>query len=198
MNINIVFLSAVGWSFVAQAQQKMAIKFSERGFNFVYVEPFVHRYPSIGEYKKVFNIIKRFIFGRYSNNEKITKIPDGIRLVTAMGLPETNYFFRLITRKVFVPLVKKKILKGLNRNDPTVIYCWKPQEGFLELVKTIDSSVLIYSCVDDYMNQYKAPANFRTVEKILVKKSDIVIASSELVKERLLTYFERRDRKSVV
>lgn len=178
----VVILAAVEWHFIAQAQQILARRIAERGFNVVYVEPFPHRYPGPREIPKALVRVARGL-GASDTAGYSDSTPDNLHIVSTLSFPETNRAFRWINRRLFVPRVAEEI-RSLS-TSPLIVQCWKPLAGYLDLSRQLAPSLLIYSCIENYPHQYTARPHYVDVEQALLKEADQVIAISEYVAKRL-------------
>lgn len=191
----IVMLAAVPWRYIAQAQQHFARHFAERGIRVIYVEPFPHRIPRIHEGRRAIGWIKKAVGKTAAQSERDRFVSDGITIITPLALPETNRLFLRINRMLFVPRIVRMVAGRCG--DSPVVQVWKPLDGHLAIVQSLKPRLLVYSCVDNYSAQFDAPKHYVKTEAMLAKTADLVIATSQPLRDRLkkwASYVEIRPR----
>jgi len=188
---DIVMLAAVDWDFIAQAQQIFAKNFAERGLNIVYVEPFPHRMPRLTELFKVLARFKNFLVRSSTPPGVPPAMKEKITVITPIAFPETNRIFIYLNKVFFVKLIGKRVNR-LCTSSP-VVHCWTPYEACLDLSRELKPILLLYSCVDNFLALTNSPKHIEETEKKFLRNSDLVVAKSEYVANRL-----RKTRKAIL
>jgi glycosyltransferase involved in cell wall biosynthesis len=177
----IVIFAAVEWQFIAQAQHIFAREFGLRGYRVIFVEPIPHRFPSFKEAGKVVRRLKRLVSGAGADKHKL---PVNVTVVSPWTLPETNPLFIWCNRLLFLPVVHRLIRKRI-KDRVRMVQVWKPLAGFHELARRLRPDLMVYSCIDNYRHENKAPSHYDRVEDKLVRESDMVVAKSSEIINRL-------------
>lgn len=180
---DIVLLAAVEWDTVAQAQHLLTVRMAQHGRRIIFVEPIPHRLPRLGEVRRVLRRLQRHPTSNTDEAQGPVDLPPGVTVVSPFALPENVAVFRWLNRAIFLPLVARRIRSAL-RSQP-VVQVWKPLDGFRFLSQRLRPRRRVYSCIDNYAHS-RAPKHFAAVEVDLVRSSDLVVANSPTVRERLL------------
>lgn len=179
-------MAAVEWGYIAQAQQILAKRFAELGHKVIFIEPLPVRYPTVFELGKLFKRVFSILF-----KNKSAKQDEYLSVIASVGLPETGKISRHLNRFLFVPYIARKIIKTINKyrtdDEKVVIECWKPVDYYWQLQKHINHDLLVYSCIDNYAQQYRAPSHITSIENLFLESSDRVIAIADFVAKRLRT-----------
>ena len=175
-------MAAVNWNYIAQAQQLLSKKFADKNYKVIYVEPLPVRFGSLQEFKCIFTRVIRMFHVKsphHFNNENLHIIP-------LIGLPEKGPITKSINSIFFLPLNLYRIRKKMDRCLETVIECWKPLDIYYQLINKLGkNNILVYSCIDNYSYQFKAPRHLIEIEKKMVQDAEGVIAIADYVASRL-------------
>ncbi len=173
----VVILSSIQWDFTWQRHQILASFFLKRGYRTAFVDSTGIANPSLSD-------IGRIIFKRYLGvGVEGNPVPEGLVRIKPLILPPTYRIFRALNRLFFIPPVARGLLK--EGFEGAIVIAYPPTHTTLSLIDRIKPSLLIYDCVSYFKEYPGAPADIEDTEQQLIEKSDLVLADSDFLYERL-------------
>ncbi len=139
--------------------------------------------PDIKSIKNAVKKYKRKFARAVIKNEY--PVLENINIINSFVLPSTYTVFRLFNKYFFLNKMLKKI-DSYQLKNPVVIW-YIPNKATLEIIEYINPSILIYDCVSNYTGLKGVPRDTSKIEDDLIKKSDILIADSDFLVNKLRT-----------
>lgn len=171
---DIVMISNVDWNAAWQRHHTFASLLSKQTRVF-YIENSGFRRLRLHHAKSMALRIKRW--GRKQKRTTSNPRPDSVTVVTPLVLPPYGIWFEAINRKVFLPLLVKKMQnQGLNNNP--IIWTYLPTTTTLTMNELLQPIGLVYDCVSNFYGHPDAPSNLSSVEKSLLQTANIVLTDS--------------------
>ncbi len=180
----VLFFSEVNWDYLKQRHHFFTENYSLLN-NVYYFGKIGLRYP---RFKEVFN---------FFNNSKYifkSKVNTNINLRTNINFP--SFFFLPPISKLFNFLNKyfliRMILNNLELENHIIIHYYQPTQLIIDIIEYLEIKskklTIVYDCVQDYRYHPASNQKILNNEKILVKRSDLVLADSVVNLNRLKQY----------
>ncbi len=173
----VVILSSIHWDFTWQRHQILASFFLSRGYRTAFVDSTGIANPSLSDLGRI--IFKRYLGVGVEGNP----VPEGLVRIKPLVLPPTFRIFRALNRLLFIPPVASKLLK--EGFGGSIVIAYPPTHTTLALIDRIKPSLLIYDCVSYFKEYPGAPPDIEETEQRLIERSDLVLADSDFLYERL-------------
>lgn len=168
------------WNDLWATQQKVAVQVSKDHRLIVFETlGFSRRNLAAFDFERLRHRLRRFASGG-------TVVNPNLKVYSPPSIP---YFQNGLLGKANLWLLEamlRRVEKSEKVSNP-LLWTFLPSERLLNLTPRLPVSGLIYECLDDFSKFTGAPANFEAIENELVKRANIVFASSvkqvELKKE---------------
>ncbi len=181
----VIILSSIEWKFQWQRHHIFATLFSKICKRVIFIESQAKRNPEIKDIPRIIERVIRFALKRSQRlaPRKGSKLPKNLNIISPLVLPSTFKIYRKINKKIFIPLLAKKILShGIKK--PLVLN-YLPTQTSLDLIKKLSPSLLIYDCVSNFPQFPGVPKDTETIEKKLIKIADLVFTDSKFLYEKI-------------
>lgn len=145
----------------------------------------------VEELAKKYNLIAvyRYRYGRKGYQKR----PYGnINMIPIYGIPHIDNYKHLQCINKLV--VRKRLKHLINKYDTDILYTTKPEH--INYINPKYKGMVIYDCMDNYLAFPQNCTNRETIfmdESKLIKRADIILASSQVLKEELIKRYHRED-----
>ena len=132
------------------------------------------------------SILHLYLFARFKKWNRLQKISENIFVFTPFPLLPFGYYFRninTINQRIILASIRK-IFKKIRFRNP-ILWIYPPSA--VDLIDKLGEKLVLYHCIADFTNEKKNHLRTKTIlsmEKELVKRSDIVLALTESLRER--------------
>ncbi len=168
----VVMLASIDWGATWQRHQSLAQAFTEAGADVFFVENTGFRGPSLGDFSRILERVKRLF--------RPTRRQKNRRIISPMVLPPTHKAFRLLNAVYFAPLIIAKLRKrGLT--EKPVVFAYLPTETTLQLIDGLKPEIVVYDCVDNFHGHPTPPNDLRETEAGLIKLSSLILTTSSFL-----------------
>lgn len=164
----VVVLSGVRWDFLWQRHQAVATLFARAGYPTVFVETTGLANPRVSSLSKVAARVRRSGTGRVRDG--------GPAVYPPLVLPPTLRAFRAANQRFFLPRVARDVQEVVGKRPVVVAY--PPTRTTLDLIRTLDPSLVLYDRADDYARFPNVPADVSATEQELLTRADLVSCTS--------------------
>lgn len=172
-SLDIFNFGVIPYEFRHLRQQHLVEQLAKKGHRIFYIE------------NEFLPVKKENQYGSF----KIKKYKENIYLVTLSSIRNIFIYFQKPTSKeVRSILVAFRNLKKKINTTNSVVKIDYPFWGYL--MKMIDLPI-IYDCMDDYQGFAQTEKHILDIEKVLLKKSDLVVVCSNLLKAKLEKYLPK-------
>ena len=127
-----------------------------------------------------------YLFARFKKWNRLQKISENIFVFTPFPLLPFGYYFRninTINQRIILASIRK-IFKKIRFRNP-ILWIYPPSA--VDLIDKLGEKLVLYHCIADFTNEKKNHLRTKTIlsmEKELVKRSDIVLTLTESLRER--------------
>lgn len=177
---SIVIISSIPWHFSWQRHHDIAAGLAQRGYYVIYIDPLPKRWPN---WREVRRLIGRLIGSSKLGGKFSQNIPDNVKIIAPLTLPDTTEVFEKVNSKLFLPFVAKKI-RNLTGTDGSVLINYLPTHSGMVLQNLLEPDFQIYDCVVDW-NHHPTATKTRIFEKEISSKADIVLVDSPILLEKM-------------
>ena len=182
-NENIICVSPIDWDFHWQTPQQIALHLAENDNNVLFIENTGVRVPYFRDIPR----IKQRICNWVKSTKGFRQIKKRLYIFSPIILPLTcSRIFRPINRFLFLTAIKRWC-KITGFHNPIII-TFLPTYISLDLIDEIDHKSLIYYCADNFSSMATNPKQLRKIESMLIKKADLVFATSQGLKDNCQKY----------
>jgi glycosyltransferase involved in cell wall biosynthesis len=164
----VVLLSGVRWDFLWQRHQTVATLFARAGYPTVFVETTGLSAPRPSALSKVGARVKKNRHGPAGCGGPLVYPP--------LVLPPTLGVFRAANRRYFVPRVAHDLERAVGGRP--IIVAYPPTRTTLDLISTLDPSLVLYDRADDYEQFPRVPKDIKATERELLARADLVSCTS--------------------
>jgi len=167
--MKILYFSLVDWDYIRQRPHHLTERIA--GYhNLIFIQPMGLRGIRPSDLRRVFNRVSWFF----------KKGKRGLQIKSPLFIPLKNPFIRRINIHLLRPQLTSLI------DDQTVLWVTFPSLLLWKLLEGLRYRALIYEMMDDYTNIYPPSSAVEAgqVEPWLIKRADLIIASSSALAER--------------
>jgi hypothetical protein len=176
---NVVIVSTSWWdSKLWFRRQHFAQRFAEHGWKVLYVEPHITLLRPFKK-KAELSVLKLIAF------MQDRKISEGLKVISLPpGIPFENRYTEIMewNKRIFSYYIEYKAMQYFEKKE-YILICYDPFDAYLKMK---NCSLMIYECVDEhagYPENARIKNKIHEAEMLLVKKADIVTATSTSLKE---------------
>ncbi|MFC1631070.1 ElyC/SanA/YdcF family protein [Candidatus Omnitrophota bacterium] len=178
-NENIIFISSIDWDFNWQGHQEIAWAMAQQGNKVLFIENTGIRSPN---FKDLPRLWQRFLNWR-KGVMGIRKKSEHLYIFSPIVLPfPYSRLARWLNRHLFISVLRSWI-KAMDFFDP-VIWTFLPTGTALEVIKNIDSKLVVYYCIADFEELVSQPKKLIRAETELLQACDLVFAQGEQIAAR--------------
>ncbi|MFA6091820.1 MAG: oligosaccharide flippase family protein [Elusimicrobiota bacterium] len=176
-----VFLASIDWDAAWQRHQALASEFALRGTQVFFVENTGFRDLRFSDARRVLRRLSGIILPT-SKRRHIHPVPENIRVMAPLVLPPTHDLFRLINRRVLLPLVLRK-LRRMGLRPGSLCIAYTPTRTNLDLLRMLAVSKLVYDVVDNLPGHPNRPADYAQTEQELIDDSAVLFTTAQLLQD---------------
>ena len=173
MSNTLVCFSNIDWGFLYQRHQHLMNELAENDFfdKIIYVENLGVRNLTLKDYERVINKVSRTKqIKRDSHDKKNSKI-----------IVHSPIFIPIHNKLVYninAMLLKNQLKKYIEDGENLFIWNFMPHPVVEKLIEELKPNAYVYDCIDDLKSFTAVNKNAIASEKRLIKKADIVYATS--------------------
>ncbi len=186
-NEDIICISSIDWDFIWQGHQEIMTRFARNGNRILFIENTGARVPGFRDLKRIKNRIANWRKGIYG----IRKIENDLYVYSPLILPFPYLKIARFINKRIIFSVLFRWLKAVGFREP-VFWVFLPTGLSLDLINAIEPKVVVYYCIDSFQASSKDAGKIKKTELQMIKKSDLVFATSE----ELLSYCKRHNKRA--
>lgn len=172
----IVVISSIDWDAPWQRHQIFASQFSDAGHEVFFIENSGFRNPGLSDISRVVKKARSLLKPRRRSKDR----NDGVRLISPKVLPPTQRLLRNINRRLLIPRLLT-VLRDQGLSEDPIVIVYFPTATSIELVKRLSPSAVIYDCASNFRAHPSAPKDIRSLERELLKLSQLVVCDSDFL-----------------
>ncbi|MFH1593082.1 MAG: ElyC/SanA/YdcF family protein [Candidatus Omnitrophota bacterium] len=178
-NENIICISSIDWDFVWQGHQEIMSTFAKNGNRVLFIENTGVRAPGLSDISRLRTRLKNWL----RSVKGFRQESENLFVYSPLIAPfPYSRIARWINKYLLIkPL--KKWMKASGFHDP-IIWTFLPTGTAIDIVDSIESKFLVYYCIADFNKLVNAPKKVNKAEDELIRKSDLIFAQGEALKER--------------
>lgn len=177
-NKDIICISSIDWDFVWHHQEIMSI-FASNGNRVLYVENTGLRAPKVRDIGR----LKKRIINWRKGKKGIRKVSENLYVYSPMAVPlPYSKIAKFINKFLLVNRIKSW-MKSIGSKDP-IIWTFLPTLTTLNIIDNIEHSLVVYYNLAEFTALVSSPEVVNRTEKELLKRTDVVFAQNEKIKER--------------
>lgn len=183
-NKNIICISPIDWNFLLQSSQEIMRILGANGNAIIYVENLSIRDITFSDAPRIFRRVKRWLENKIKGLNEPTK---GVFVFSPIVFPYHNVkILRKINRYILLRNLRRyaEILNFKN----LILWIFLPTELSLDIIGGLGEKLVIYHCIDEFSAVPGVSTEIRNIEREIIKKSHLVIASSETLYEKCKIY----------
>jgi uncharacterized SAM-binding protein YcdF (DUF218 family)/glycosyltransferase involved in cell wall biosynthesis len=173
-NENIICVSSIDWDFIWQGHQEIMTRLARNGNRVLFIENTGVRPPTMSDLGRIKSRIANWRKGLHG----IRKLEDGLYVYSPLVLPFPYLKIARFINKRLMLSVLRKWLKAVGFSEP-IVWAFLPTGLSLDIIDEIDPKVLVYYCIDSFEASSKDARKIKDTEKLLLKRSDLVFATSQ-------------------
>ena len=172
---DVVILSSVEWGAAWQRHHCFAAQWARAGHRVFFVENTGSREPGLGDLSRVAARVLGMLRGAAA-------APAGVSVLSPLVLPPTRRLFREINAALLAPrLVDQLHVHGLSAG--AVVFAYLPTATTLAVLDRLESSLVVYDCVDHFAGLAVPPPDLRANEDALLSRAALVLTTSRTLFE---------------
>ena len=177
-----VIISSIDWDFLWQRHQTFASGLAQRGARVFFIENTGFRNIKLSDLNRILLRVKNILLG--VTPKRINPISKNIEIISPLVLPPVGSLNVLLNRHFFVPYLIKKIKKR-NLKKNLVIITYLPTITSIEIIKRLEPALVIYDCVANFESHPDVPKNYKSIERELLRLSDLILTDSDFLYEKI-------------
>jgi len=182
-NENIICVSSIDWDFNWQGHQEIMASFAKNGNRVLYIENMGIRVPHLKDIPRLWRRIANWRKGIRG----IRKVRENLYVFSPIVLPFP--FSRIAgTINRWILLSQLRRWTHVMSFDNPIIWTFLPTETVVNLIEHLDKKLVVYYCIADFEKLVARPHKIRRTEQRLLKRSDIVFAQGEKLKQHCERY----------
>jgi uncharacterized SAM-binding protein YcdF (DUF218 family) len=176
---NFIIFSSVDWTTHWQLHHQLATSLVSTGNRVLFVENTGVRAPKVGDFRRIVDRLK----SRLKSFHGFSGIKDSLIIYTPLFIPYPYLRVSIFINTLFISKAIKRWKKAANFNSPICI-SFLPTPSVQEIIKEMDSSLVIYYCADDMSRSLANPDKLEKYENRFFKESDLVFTTSHKIYNR--------------
>jgi len=178
----VVIISNTHWHSSWQTGNSVAAGLAAHGYTVFFVEPIPKRWPRLSEIKRV---IGRLTGRTHQAGSARQPVPDRVRLVSPLALPDVGTLAQALNRRLFAPHIAARLRSLTGGRRPLILIHTLPLPAAVSIQQALAPDLSIYRCVYDWPND---PYSGRELsETALLQTVDLAWADCEYNLRRLQT-----------
>ncbi|MFA5339161.1 MAG: ElyC/SanA/YdcF family protein [Candidatus Omnitrophota bacterium] len=177
-NENIICISSIDWDFIWQGHQEIMLTLAKNGNKVFFIENTGVRMPGVRDISRIKKRLKNWFRGV----KGVRKESANLYILSPLVVPFPYFRPARWINRIMILSVLKKWMKALNFTNP-IIWVFLPTALTLDLVKQIDSKLLIYYCLDNLKLVSSTAKKVEQYEKKIIKMSDVVFVTADKLYE---------------
>ena len=182
-NRDIICISSIDWNFIWQGHQEIMSTFAQNGNRVMFIENTGARAPGIRDVGRIRNRIRNWSSGV----KGIRTVMENLYVYSPLVLPFPYLrMARWLNRKMILSTLDKW-MRVMDFHDP-VIWVFLPTPLTLDIIENINSRLVVYYCIDNFMASSLAAKKIRDSEIKLLKLADLVFVTSRALQRHCAPY----------
>lgn len=182
-NRDIICISSIDWDFVWQGHQEIMSTFAKNGNRVLYIENTGIRTPKLSDIGRLKNRIINWRKGLRGIREE----SKNLFIYSPLILPfPYSGLAKILNRFILIKSIKVW-MKATDFKNP-IIWTFLPTCITIDIIDKIDNSLVVYYCIAEFAELADSSKKVNKAEAELLKRSDVVFAQGEDIKERCLKY----------
>jgi uncharacterized SAM-binding protein YcdF (DUF218 family) len=176
---NIICISSIDWDFIWQGHQEIMSTFARNGNRVLFIENTGIRAPHIQDIPR----LKKRVVSWFKTTKGFRKEIENLYVYSPISLPFPYSKIAGFFNKYLLLIPIRRWMKVMEFYEP-IVWTFLPTGTALDIIEDIDKKLLVYYCIADFERLLHKPKNVITTENILIKKSDVIFAQGEALKEK--------------
>lgn len=173
-NEDIICISSIDWDFIWQGHQEIMLTLAKNGNRVLFIENTGVRTPNLSDVSR----IKKRILNWWKSYKGFRKELDNLYIYSPLVLPfPYSRIARFINKSILLRSIKKW-MRSVNFTTP-IIWTFLPTGTALDLINKLDKQLLIYYCIDSFIDSSASAKKIARTEKKLIQQSDEVFVTSQ-------------------
>ncbi len=180
-NKNIICVSSIDWDFIWQGHQEIMSVLAKNGNRVLFIENTGVRAPTFKDMPRLWH--------RFTNWKKglkgIRSEAENLYIYSPLTLPFPYSRIAIKINKFIMLSVIRRWMNVIGFHDP-IVWTFLPTGIVLDMLEELEPSVFIYYCIDDFAASSKMARKVEKVEEKVIKRADLVFATSHNLYNRCL------------
>lgn len=179
-NQDIICFSSIDWDFIWQMPQEIASRLADNGNRVLFVDNTGVRTPNVRDASRIWMRLQNWKSGRYG----IRHVRTNIDVYSPLVLPLP---YSPLVRPLNAYLMRRTIRRWARMAGFTnpIVLTFLPTGLTLDTARAVDYRLLVYYCLDNFAASSTGARGIVETEAELVREADLVLATSQELKERL-------------
>ncbi len=183
---DIICFSSIDWDFVWQGHQEIMSRLAREGNRVLFIENTGVRVPGLKDAVRLRKRIKNWSKGIKGIREE----EENLYIFSPLALPFPYLRFAQWINVQFIFSILAGWFTAMRFKDP-LVWTFLPTPLTLRIIQRIDPNLLIYYCIDNFRVSSLGAARIGISEKNLLKKADLVFATSQKLFEYCASFNPR-------
>ncbi|MBP7055798.1 MAG: YdcF family protein [Candidatus Omnitrophica bacterium] len=180
-NKDIICISSIDWDFIWQGHQQIMSALAKNGNRVLFIENTGVRSPNLNDIGR----LKKRIHNWLHSVKGIRKESDNLYVYSPLILPFPYSRIARWFNKRFIMAVLERWTKSVGFSSP-IIWTFLPTGIVLDIINSIDSSLVIYYCIDNFSVSSPFASRICETERNVIRRSDLVFVTAKNLYERCL------------
>lgn len=178
-NENIICISSIDWDFVWQGHQEIMSTFAKSGNRVLFIENTGVRAPTLRDIPR----LKKRFTNWLRSTRGFRQEMENLFVYSPIILPFPYARLARWVNKYLLLEPLKRWIKAMEFYEP-IIWTFLPTGIALDIINNVDRKLLVYYCIADFYELVGNPKKVKKTENELIRKSDLIFAQGEALKEK--------------
>lgn len=185
-NEDIICISSIDWDFAWQGHQEIMTRLARSGNRVLFIENTGVRRPKISDIGRIRKRIANWKRGVHG----IRKIEDRLYVYSPLVLPFPYLKIARFINKKLMFSVLFRWLKAVGFSEP-IVWAFLPTGLTIDLIEKLEPKAVVYYCIDFFEASSRDASKIKQTERLLLKRSDVVFATSDELLRHCSTYAKK-------
>lgn len=173
-NEDIICISSIDWDFIWQGHQEIMSTFAKNGNRVLFINNTGVRSPNLSDVSRVKKRIKDW----WRSYKGFKKELDNLYIYSPVVLPFPYSRIARFINKLILLRSLKCWMRSMDFMSP-IVWTFLPTGTALDLIAGLDKKLLVYYCIDSFVDSSSSAKKIAKTEKKLICQSDEVFVTSK-------------------
>lgn len=176
---SVIILSTIDWDFIWQSHHEVATRLAAAGNKVLFVENTGVRGPRLADLPRIAHRLRNW----WGGVKGFREVLPGVVVLSPLLLP---FPYSRLARVINSWLLDRAISSWVRASGARAPVLWSflPTPLALDVVEAVDPSVVVFFCASGFAESSAEAAAVADSERALVRRADLVFASSEALKAK--------------